>query len=209
MNSIEKTIFRDPDSPVLKIDTKTLEIPVASTVEFYILNCGSALSRLSSSLDKAKMTIECLESSTDLIPDGTLYTTDEFIELAIENYIIRSSTIYDRCLIFTNKLLNLGIADESINHDLIVTNEHVKEYNLNGALKKIRKICMKHRVQRNRIVHHDRYKDEEFFNLSTLYIANWQSEEDGRKPPIDQATIVEMTARHIHFKATEFAEHLV
>jgi len=205
---IEREIILDKENPLKRVDVKNREIPVSNDMESYILSCSQSLSLISTSIDKTKLSIEVLEASYGSVPEGTQITADEFIEFAIENYFIRSSAIYDRCLIFTNRLLDLGIANESINHDLLVTNEHVKKHGLNGKLKAIRKKCTEYRVQRNKIVHHGRYSEEVFDGISAMHKVNSFQKTSGEEPTFSDELIDHMTHELIDIQVEEFSEHL-
>ena len=206
---IEKDILLDEESPLKRIDLKTREITNINELEGYIYSCGQALALVSTSVDKARLSIELLECSYDLSPKGTKYTAAEFIEFAIENYFLRSAAIYDRCLIFMNKLLNLGISNESIGHELIITNEHIKKYNLAEKLKSVRKKCTEYRVERNHIVHHGRYNgNENFYGMTAIHKANSLQLAMGVKSSFDQALIDEITREIIETQVSEFKSHL-
>lgn len=206
---IEKAILLDEDSPLKRIDLKKREIPDVNELEGYIYSCGQSLALVSASIDKARLSIALLECSYDLSPKGTKHTADEFIEFAIENYFLRSAAIYDRCLIFMNKLLNLGIANESIGHELIITNEHIKGFSLDQKLKAVRKKCTEYRVERNHIVHHGRYTGNEvFYGMSAIHKANSLQLSMGVKSSFDQGLIEEITREVIEIQVSEFKDHL-
>ncbi len=73
----------------------------------------------------------------------------EYIEFHIENYIIRSRAVYDRVLIFTNNLCDIGMSKEYINHNAIITNQKVINYNLKPKLVSVNKVCGAYRIERN------------------------------------------------------------
>ncbi|MAX55995.1 MAG: hypothetical protein CL537_10890 [Alcanivoracaceae bacterium] len=205
---IMREIILDKESPLKKVDASNLEVPIANAMEGYILACSQSLSVVSTSIDKARLSIEVLGASYKSLPDETQVTADEFIEFAIENYFIRSSAIYDRCLIFVNRLLDLGIANESIVHELIVTNDHVKKYGLNEKLKAIRKKCTEYRVQRNKIVHHGRYSEEVFNGISAMHKINSWQKVSGEKPSFSDEIVDKMTHEFIDIQLDEFSAHL-
>lgn len=202
---IERAILLDSESPLNRVDLKNREVLIDNELEGYIFSCGQSLALVSSSIDKANLSIELLESSYKFLPEITKYSADEFIEFAIENYFLRSSAIYDRCLIFANRLLNLGIANESIKHELIVTNEHIKKFGLSEKLKTVSKRCTEYRVERNHIVHHGRYgSNEVFYGMSAIHKANSLQKSAGVKPSFDQALIDEITQEVIETQVSEF-----
>lgn len=207
---IEKEIFLDADSPLRNIDDEKPEVPIHNDLENYIFYCSQSLSLLSTSIDKTKLSIELLEKSYQSAPEltQTQNTADVFVEYAIENYFIRSSAIYDRCLIFVNRVLDLGIHNESIGHIALVTNEHVKKHGLDHGLKAIRKKCTEYRVERNKIVHHGRYGDEFFNNIAAMHRFNNFQKELGHKPTYGKELLDELTYQIIDIQVDEFTEHL-
>ncbi len=205
---IERAIILDEDNPLKNISPDRKGIPIASELERYIYSCAQGLTSISTALEKIQISILMLENARDLLPKGSPYNESEHIEYAIENYFIRTSSLYDRCLLFTARLMDLGIANDNISHVPIVTNEHVKRANLAGPLKKIGKVCREYSTNRNSIIHHGRYNDESFMNVSAIHKANQLSVENRSKPPFDQKIIGYLTDRAIKDKLVDFYAHL-
>lgn len=208
IHEIEKAIILDEDSPIRRMHPDKKELPLESRLDHYIFNCSQSLSSISASIEKADISILLLESAYEDCPESEKITPAEFVEYAIENYFIRSATIYDRCLIFVNRLLDLGIANDSIGHQLLVTNEHVKAFNLESKLRAIRKECTEYRVERNKIVHHGRYSDDNFTNISAMHKANFLSEKEGLDPVIPPETVDYYMNNVIETQKQEFINHL-
>lgn len=208
-SEIEKAIILDKENPILRIDPQVQEIPMESDLDEYIYGCSQGLSAISTAIEKIRIAILMLEQARELLPKDSPFNESEHIEYAIENYFIRSSSLYDRCLIFTNKLLNLGIANESIDHVTLVTNEHVKNNELSEPLKKIRKVCREYSQDRNVIIHHGRYNDESFKTVSAVHKANQLSVENGGEPHFKKEVIDVLTDRAINEKQIDFNKHLV
>ncbi|WP_449393292.1 Cthe_2314 family HEPN domain-containing protein [Eoetvoesiella caeni] len=127
------------------------EITVSTDLQRYIFSCAKGLGVLTSSLDKAALSIEFLAQSVTPLKNSD-YTHAEQIQFAIENYFIRSTSIYDRALIFANHLLDLGIVDDSTSHSQMINNRHVKRYQLVDHLKHLGKVCREKSVERNAIM---------------------------------------------------------
>ena len=62
---------------------------------------------------------------------------------------------------------------ESVNHVSITTNRKIEKFYLNSALKKINKACSVYRLERNGVVHHDRYFDQELEWIDTAWKAKF------------------------------------
>ncbi|WP_250523460.1 MULTISPECIES: Cthe_2314 family HEPN domain-containing protein [unclassified Caballeronia] len=211
-HEIFSVILLDEESPLqkrnLKLSENSRELPIGSEAENYIFACGKGLAVVTAALRKAAYSIEILRNVRQLTLDIPNFTPAEQIGFAIENYLIRSATVYDRVMIFVGKLLDLGIADGSIAHEMIVTNEHVARAGLVQPLKALRKACMSHREERNAIIHHRSYSEEVFDNLAMLHSAQALSVKSGKTAPIDAESVEEFTESFLAVRIGEFEEHL-
>ncbi|TVU89040.1 Cthe_2314 family HEPN domain-containing protein [Vreelandella titanicae] len=128
-------------------------------VEQYHVDCWATCKAVKTSLKKLEVAEECIRQSYRFSPNE--HEMAEYIEFHIENYLIRSRSVYDRALIFTNYLCDIQMAKDSVTHISITTNRKVEKLGLNNALKKINKACAIYRLERNGVVHHDRYSNQE------------------------------------------------
>jgi hypothetical protein len=122
--------------------------------------------------------------------------------------MIRSRTIYDRVLIFTNCLCNIGMSKEYINHNAIITNQKAIKFGLEARLKSINKACSTYRTSRNKIIHHDKYENE---NLEWITVANQAKgligDDYEKMLGISEETIISNTAWVINEHMKEFAQN--
>lgn len=208
-HDIVRLVMLDEESPILKRHSgNAREVIVSSGLEGYIFSCGKGLSVLLGAIEKASFSIELLRESKRTARERIAYTVADQIEFAIENYLIRSGAIYDRALIFVNKLLELGIADESIAYVPIVTNSHIISYQLDGPLKKLKKVCTEHTFERNAVIHHRKYSESDFDEISLLHKANTISVQAGKNPPFDSELIENATQAFLDLRTEEFELHL-
>ena len=142
MHLFERMILLGGENHFLKktklVDSK-LTLDLKSDFDYYHYACTKSYCSLSTALDKARMSIKLIDFKYIAIIDGEKYPAHSYVELFIENSIIRIQSIYDRVLIFVNKLLELGISNESINHNILVTNENVIKYGFDKKLKVLNK----------------------------------------------------------------------
>ncbi|MQT39227.1 hypothetical protein GHO35_26980 [Pseudomonas helleri] len=131
-----------------------------------------------------------------------------YIEMLVENSIIRVQSIYDRVLIFINRILDLGISNDSINHSLLVTNEHVKKFGLEGRLRAVNKACNDYRLIRNTVIHHDRYTEEQLNQLTLIVSADQLSKEAGGKQFMDSESLSAITQAYLGAKKEELGKYL-
>ena len=127
-------------------------------VEQYHVDCWSTCKAIKNSLKKLDVAEECIRRSYRFSPSE--HEIAEYIEFHIENYLIRSRSVYDRALIFTSYLCDIQMAKDAVSHVSIITNQKVEKLGLHNALKKINKACAVYRLERNGVVHHDRYSDQ-------------------------------------------------
>ena len=183
MRKIEEEIILDKESPIqtATADGTIFSVDYKTYLDNYIILCSKSLSAVTSSITKAELSLNMLNG--DLLKH--ISSEPEFIssniEMLIENSIIRVQSIYDRVLILTNRILDLGISNEAINHNSLVTNEHVIRFDLVSKLKAINKVSNEYRLVRNTVIHHDRYTEEQLDLLKLLINADYLSKESKGK----------------------------
>ena len=208
LHNIHKAIFLDPNSPIQDIDATTGKFTLNNTLEEYIYNCSQSLGAIDRAVDKSQIAIQQVKTCISRIPKNSDYTTADYMEYALENYIIRSRSIYDRVLIFIGSLLDIGVSNDSITHNLLITNRHVKNNNLDKLLKPIKKSCDTYQYKRNVIIHHDNLIDEEFDTVSMIINVNHLSAEDGRDEPFSKGKIKFYSKQIIDSRLKEYNANL-
>lgn len=210
MHQIEAAIILDNESPLFtsKPNNEAMKVTTNTELAFYILACSKSLSALTSSMEKARLStnllkIEYLEHIA--IEDQS---KSKYLEMLIENTIIRIQSIYDRILIFTNRLLDLGISNESINHILITTNSNVIRFDLADKLKSINKACHAYKAIRNTVIHHDRYTEEQLDHLTLTLSADHLSKEISGKQFAPPEALKATTQTYLDAKKEEFTKYL-
>lgn len=179
MRKIEEEIILDKESPIFtaKADGNNVSVEYKTYLDNYIVLCAKSLNAVTASIKKAELSLNMLNGELlKSISDDREFLSSN-IEMLIENSIIRVQSIYDRVLILTNRILDLGISNEAINHNSLVTNEHVKRFDLVNKIKAINKVCNEYRLVRNTVIHHDRYTEEQLGLLQLLLNADYLSKE--------------------------------
>jgi len=210
MHQIEKAIILDEESPIFtaKEINGVIELDVGNDLAVYILSCSKSLSSIQLSIDKARLSLALLDVSYFNSIVAEEQSKSAYIEMLVENSIIRVQSIYDRVLIFINRILDLGVSNESINHNLLVTNEHVKKFGLISKLKAINKACNDYRLIRNTVIHHDRYTEEQLNQLTLIVNADQLSKEAGGKQLMDPDSLNAITQAYLGAKKEELGEYL-
>lgn len=210
MHPIEKEILLDEESPIFKAGAKGngVEVHAANELEIYILRCGKALSHLSGSMDKARLSLELLNTKyLDSISTEDR-SRSALIEMMVENSIIRVQSIYDRALILANNILDLGIDNQYIHHPLLVSNENVVRYGLDKPLKAFNRACSEFKTIRNRVIHHDRFTEEQFDQLSLIINADHLAKAAGRKEIVDEDVLNAVIKDYLESKQEKLTSYL-
>lgn len=93
----------------------------------------------------------------------------------LENFLIRITGCFDRCLILVNVALDLGNEPEDCRYGLIQRNKHVARLGLLGPLGEINGIVKPYRESRNVVAHRQRHSEPE---LGTLELFNLMEKHD-------------------------------
>ncbi|MEL0630567.1 Cthe_2314 family HEPN domain-containing protein [Psychromonas aquatilis] len=210
MHQINREIILDPDNPIQqgKINPAEGSVEVTTCADIYMLDCGKALCTVENSIQSAKLSLSLLSTSAlDSLAESNRDKA-EFIQLWVENSIIRVQSIYDRVLILVNRIFNLGLANESITHNTIVCNEHVKNYDIDTLLKSVNKKCNEYRFIRNSVIHHGRYSEEILDNVTLFLTTSHLSVENGGEPILEQAILDRVVDDYLNTKQSELTEYL-
>lgn len=92
----------------------------------------------------------------------------------LENYYIRTQSLYDKTLILVNDVFRLGNTEENCKDKIILSNGYLQGHRILVLLKELRNILNKFRSPRNEIIHIKRYnwgtkREEEFKNVEMLF----------------------------------------
>ncbi|MFO4724045.1 Cthe_2314 family HEPN domain-containing protein [Vibrio cholerae] len=212
MHQIMNEIILDPENPLQtkKFSTEEgkIEFDLPKYQDIYMFSSAKALTNLENALNKARLSLSLLESDTlNAIAKDDLEKSD-LIKLWIENSIIRVQSVYDRVLIFVNKVLDLGIDNEGISHQSITTNDHVERFGLVSLIKAVNKSCAEYKYIRNKVIHHDRYTEEALDNLTLILDANHLSLATGKDELIAKGQLNLMVEAYLNTKQSELTDYL-
>ena len=149
--------------------------------QYYIISSVKAVSNLIDWFEQLEQSIAYIEHQKidkELEEHKINHVTD--LQFKIENHLIRLESLYDRLLMTSNCLLNLGISDNSLCHELVVGNYNVKYYNVDIVLKAVKAVLKPYKEIRNSIIHHRSYNGPGLLDLSALhYLENVEYDLDG------------------------------
>jgi len=85
----------------------------------------------------------------------------DYIVFGIENYYLRLTSVFDRCLRLANVLFQLGLPERQCNNDSIIKNSHINGTAVAHALQELDKFTGPFRFHRNTVAHQASYKEKE------------------------------------------------
>lgn len=143
--------------------------------EWYCLGTGSCLAHL---LAICQQLEHCVLYFSSFSPTQKMkkaeITKHSHLLYCIENYIIRTSSAYDRILKLINHVFYLYDPQNLISHELIINNGHIKGTYLPSKLRKFKKAIKGYYWDRNLIIHHEQYQEDDLRKLEgyTIFGAN-------------------------------------
>ena len=173
----------------------------------YHIACWESCKSVYTAIKKLYIAESCIVTSSQQCAKE--YAVAEYVEFHIENYFIRSRSIYDRILQFVNCLLDIQMSRESVNHPIIITNKKVESSKVKDKLKRINKACGSYRSIRNTVIHHDKYKDERLEWVDTALKAKHILDGDLNCLGIDQREIDNRLNIMVTDKLEEFHQNTV
>ncbi|WP_258954612.1 Cthe_2314 family HEPN domain-containing protein [Vibrio coralliirubri] len=212
MHQIMNEIVLDPENPLqtkkFSAEEGKFEFYLPEYQDYYMLSSAKALTNLDNALKNARLSLALLESDAlNAIAKDDLEKSD-LIKLWVENSIIRVQSVYDRVLIFVNKILDLGIPNDGISHLAITTNDHVKRYGIDSLIKAVNKSCSEYKYIRNTVIHHDRYSEVTLDNLTLLLDANHMSLANGKDELLPESQLNLMVDAYLSTKQSELTSYL-
>lgn len=93
----------------------------------------------------------------------------DYIVFGIENYYLRLTSVFDRCLRLANVVYQLGLPERQCNNDTIIKNSHIKGTDVATSLQELDKFTGPFRYHRNIIAHQTSYTEKELDGLGFYY----------------------------------------
>ncbi len=174
--------------------------------EYYVITVGHTLAHLLGSSEQMMYAVHFLStfSSTKKIKESRINRSN-FIQYNIENYLIRTQSLNDRVLKLTNAVFHLGIDQRNCKFDTISKNLHVRASKIPARLKKLSEILGKYRQERNVVIHHESFQENDLRELELLYLVMEKSPDNDIQDMKSFAYHAKNLARdYVKQKKTEF-----
>lgn len=149
---------------VMKVESEYKRSPTKT--EHYCIGVGGALANALTICEQLEHSVLYFSSfsPTDRMKKGGISRHSHLL-YCIENYIIRTQSMYDRLLILIDHVFDILNPSHVISHELIICNSHVKRTSLPAKLKKLRKIIKPYYYDRNVIIHEQQYLEDDLRRL--------------------------------------------
>lgn len=124
---------------------------------------------------------------------------------SVENYIIRTQSVYDRILILTDRLFHIQNNPNRISHESIITNSHISMTKIPNFLKEVKAAVKKYYHDRNTIIHESSYVDGDIRKIEAYSILASSKDYDEFKVEDINDQLKLLTKEYLKRKTREFA----
>ena len=147
--------------------------------EYFVIAVGHTLAHLLGLCEQMKYAVHFLSlfSPTKQTEESKINRSN-YIQYNIENYLIRTQSLNDRVLKLINAVFHLGIDQRNCKFETISKNLHVKVTPVPAKLKKLWAALEKYRQERNTIIHHESFLEDDLRKLEMFYLVMEKSPED-------------------------------
>ena len=160
---ISKCDFKDPSND-----------PIATEKERYAIETFLSISNVIGCVDQLHFSIDMLSGyRANTAPDKM--NRHDYIVFGIENYFLRLTSVYDRCLRLANIVFEIGLPERQCNNDTIIKNSHISKTTVSKSLNKLDKFTGPFRFHRNKVAHKGSYTEESLSDLAPYF---YLSDED-------------------------------
>lgn len=215
-HSFTRRVFEDsrPVYQVIMVPGKVLNAEFTrepDEYEFYIHKAGNRIAHLLETCRQLSDAILYLSSfSPSMRMKKAGINWHSHLLYTIENFIIRTSTLYDRALKLVDAVFHLCNAPKECRHNTILKNAHVERTQVPDRMKALRKAVNKYLEDRNSIVHHEAYQDNQLRRLEMCVLLQREPELAGEESSGALQNLPELTKDMIYeivrVKTREFEE---
>jgi len=154
--------------------------PRATVKESYAIETFLLLTSIVRCVDQLYFSVEMLTGyRANNTPENM--NRYDYIVFGIENYYLRITSAYDRCLRLTNFIFQIGLPDRECREATITKNAHIKGTPVAKALKDLDKFTSQFRFHRNMVAHKSTYSEEKLNKLGSYYYLIEEEEKEFKK----------------------------
>lgn len=134
--------------------------------EFYLFRVGNRIATLLTNCEQLSHTVYFITNFRQTTSmDRVGITRAKHLRYNVENYIIRTQTVYDLVLKLVDAIFHLTNTDSQCRDVTILQNLKVKRTDVPNVLKPLRKKIQKLEQARHTIVHRGSYQDDDLYRL--------------------------------------------
>ncbi len=151
----------DPDDPE--------KDPSATKKESYAIETLLSIGNVVSCIDQLYFSVVMLSGYRSNAAPEKMNRYD-YVVFGIENYYLRLTSTYDRCLRLANVIFQLGLPEKQCSNDTIIKNSHIKSTPVADSLKMLDRFTAPFRFHRNTVAHQGTYSDKDLDRIGTYYL---------------------------------------
>ena len=148
--------------------------PFPSPKEGYAIDVLMSISNIVSCIDQLHYSIELLSGYRKTLKNMNRY---DYIVFGVENYYLRLTSVYDRCLRLTNEIIQLGLPEKECRESTIIKNDYIKNTSLANSLKNLNIFTQPFRSYRNVVAHKSSYSEDKLNKLGVYYLVTEEDNE--------------------------------
>ena len=175
----------------------------ATRQESYAIETFLSLSDIVICLDQLHFSVKLLSGYRDQFTPEKMNRYD-YIVFGIENFYLRLTSVFDRCLRLSNIVFQLGLQEKDCNRSTVVRNAHVKSTAVAKALKNLDDFTGSFRFYRNTVAHESTYSERELEKIGSYYYVGEIDDEFKSFYPVYKRHTDEYVAK----KQSEFQKHI-
>ncbi|MCF7743780.1 Cthe_2314 family HEPN domain-containing protein [Aeromonas veronii] len=177
--------------------------------EKYVVDTAVILGNVSRSEEKLKLSLMYIKANKDIKSIDYDLTKEKLIEFTIEDFVVRSISVFDRVLSLINCVLELRIPKKKI--AFVSVNSKIRKHHpdLSVSLKELKKITSKYLSDRNSIIHESTYTDRNLVKLQLISDHIQTNLLRGVEQVFDLEVLNIDSNSYIDGKLQEFDEHIL
>ncbi len=194
------------EKPLTVLKTKGEYKRTPSKAEYYCISVGTTLSHVLSICQQLEHSVLYFSSfsPTQKMKKASI-TRQAHLLYCIENYIIRTQSMYDRLLVLVDRVYELYNPSHRISHELIISNTHIHNSSIPSKLKALRKVIKDYYRDRNTIIHEHHFLEEDLRRLD-IYTLLSDIEDPLEELPDLKKAINPLAKQIIKNKTKEFSK---
>jgi len=125
------------------------------------------INRITECIDQIYFSIEMLSGFRK--KKNSIINRHDHVVFMIENFYLRTTSVFDRMLRFSNVIFDIGLPEKECRESTIIRNQKIKGTPVELALKKVDKLINDYKPIRNQVAHANTFQDDELPTIQEFY----------------------------------------